>query len=224
MVAWIVIGACGCTNNNTEADRESCGVGASCATTGSTVATTIATTSTSIAPTTTVPESTAAAAPAGIVRPSVESDRCEPLAAREFADATRDLHLFAAPVTDPTPIQIIGDPIGGPTVPFALVQRYPRQAFAPGSETIAIHGWSVAVTVYDNGNGDARWNLTDGTEGYLRSRGLDRDAVIGIIASLTPRDPTAEIPGFDYVPDPSTTSKLELVAEHMSGGVRGGGT
>jgi hypothetical protein len=174
--------------------------------------------------TTTVPQPASTALAGEIVRPMVDPNLCAPIAANGDGDetgSTFDLHLFAWPTTASSfPIQIIGDPASGPTGPFALLQRYPEQVALSQRSTIAINDWNVALTVGENGNGTAVWNLPDGSQGYLRSRGLDRDALIGIISSLTPRDPSAAIPGFDYAP---VSSKLQLVVEHLNTHVFGRG-
>ena len=179
----------------------------------------------SVAPTlTTVPVPTSTPGMGNLVRPSVDPTLCTPLAAIGDGDeivTTRDLHLFAWPTTATSfPIQIIGDPVGGPTAPFALLQRYPDQGVRLGSD-ITINTWDVSLNVYDHGNGDARWALPDGGTGYLRSRGLDRDALIAIISSLTTREATAAIPGFDYSPGPTVPPTLQLLVEHLNTGVFG---
>ena len=162
-----------------------------------------------------------------LVRPTVDPTLCAPLAANgDGAEigSTFDLHLFAWPTTASSfPIQIIGDPDGGPAAPFALLQRYPDQGIVRLGSDITINSWDVSVNVYDNGNGDARWPLPDGGMGYLRSRGLDRDALIAVISSLTPRAASAAIPGFDYSPAQTVPSTLKLLVEHLNTGVFGRG-
>ena len=135
--------------------------------------------------------------------------------------STLDLHLFARPTAGPFSIQIIGDPAAGPAGPFALVQRYADQLNRPQRQTTDVNGWKVGVNVFDNGNGAAVWNLPDGGQGYVRSRGLDRDTLVGIVASLTTRDSGAAIPGFDYLPDPTASPALQLLAEHLNTDVQG---
>jgi hypothetical protein len=177
--------------------------------------------------TTTVPQPASTVSVGNIVRPIVDSNLCAPLAANGDGDetgSTFDLHLFAWPTTASSfPIQIIGDPASGPTGPFALLQRYPEQVEISQRSTIKIGDWNVALSVIGNGNGTVLWNIPDGSQGYLRSRGLDRDALIGIISSLTARDPSAAIPGFDYVPAPTVPPTLQLLVEHLNTGVYGRG-
>jgi hypothetical protein len=161
-----------------------------------------------------------------LVRPFVDPDICAPLSAHgdgDTAGSTFDLHLFAWPTTASSfPIQIIGDPNGGPTAPFALVQRYPDQTdLGPRSTVTMINEWEVSLRVFSNGNGDARWPLPDGGQGYVRSRGLDSEALVAIISSLTTRDTSSAIPGFDYTPRPTVPPTLQLLVEHLNTGVYG---
>jgi hypothetical protein len=180
-----------------------------------------------------VPATNAAVEPTAsngdLLRPFVDSTICAPLTASGDGTATGstfDLHLFGWPTSAPSfPIQIVGDPNGGPTAPFALVQRYPDQTDSGVRPTIRINDWDVALQVGPNDHGvitgDARWKLADGGEGYVRSRGIDRDTLISIIASLTPRDAGAPIPGFEYSPPPSLGPALQLIVEHLNTGVYG---
>ena len=167
-----------------------------------------------------VPVPTSTLGMGNLLRPSVDPTLCAPLAVIGDGDAigsTFDLHLFAWPTTATSfPIQIIGDPVGGPTAPFALLQRFPDQGDLGHGSIVTINNWDIALNVFDNGNGDARWTLPDGGQAYLRSRGLDRDALIAIISSLTPREASAPIPGFDYSPAPTVPPTLQLLVEHLN--------
>lgn len=166
------------------------------------------------------------ASPAALTRPILDPDVCTPLTASEFLRTdidTGDLTLFARPSEFPFPIQVIGDPDDGEEKPFALVLRYVDRDDGPTSdeETLDIGGSTFRIATYDNGNGQATWKLSDGSQGYLRSRGLDRDQIAGIAGRLTPRAGDAELPGFDVAPDASTPTAsgeptLELVAEQMN--------
>jgi hypothetical protein len=199
--------------------------------TPATVATPVATSTTvtsdsSLAATgTIVPEPTSTPGMGNLLRPSVDPTLCAPLAATGDGDeigSTFDLKLFAWPTKATSfPIQIIGDPVGGPTAPFALLQRYPDQGDLGHGPIVTINNWDVSLNVYNNGNGDARWALPDGGQGYLRSRGLDREALVAIISSLTAREAGAAIPGFDYAPGPAVPSTLQLLVEHLNTGVYG---
>lgn len=176
------------------------------------------TTTPAVAPSTT----TTLAEPAKITRPATDPSSCEPQSAREghFSDDT--LNLFANSREAPIPIQIIGDPEGPPFVAFALVERFFTSDFVGGggSETVEINGNQVRLGTFPNGNGNARWTLPDGSIAYLRSRGLDVAALKDIVGRLSPRDPAAAIPGFDF--DDSTGARqFALLAEHLNTGVRG---
>jgi len=173
------------------------------------------TTATTTAPSTTEPAATS------ITRPIVDPAVCEPISASNGAPSglPRDpasnlpLTLFARPSELPVPIQIIGESVDGEAKPFALVQRYfdgTRQRISSDS----INGTDVFVRTYDNGNGEAEWTLADGSIGYLRSRGLDREQLMSIVGQLTPRAADASIPGFDY--GNSGPEGLSLVAEQLN--------
>jgi hypothetical protein len=161
----------------------------------------------------------------GLLRPFIDPNLCAPLAVTGDGDSTGstfDLHLFAWPTKASSfPIQIIGDANGGPTAPFALLQRYPDQGDLSQGQAVTINDWEVSLNVYSNGNGDGRWGLPDGGMGYLRSRGLDRDSLVAIISSLTAREANAAIPGFDYSPGPIVPATLQLLVEHLNTGVYG---
>jgi hypothetical protein len=165
-------------------------------------------------------EPPATAVPAGFERPIIDPDVCAPRAAWESGPITTDnFTLFARPSELPVPIQIIGDTDAGESKPFALVQRYfgePDNYAGSASETVQINGTPVRVGAYPSGNGEALWVLADGSEAYLRSRGLGRDEILRIVSGLDPRANDAGIPGFDYTPHPSDVGTLELVAEQMN--------
>jgi hypothetical protein len=162
--------------------------------------------------------------PQPIVRPYVDPTICNSLAATESTFSNHTWVPFARSSAEPVPIQAIGDPAPGPTGPFAVVLRYPTQDRADQvSEPVIINAWSVGIRTFENGNGEAVWNLSDGTQGYLRSRGLDTTALTAIIASLTPRDRSAPIPGFDYAGPPTGSARLQLLTEHLNTGLNGSG-
>jgi hypothetical protein len=157
-----------------------------------------------------------------IVRPYLDPAICKPLAATESAYSDYTWVPFARPSAEPLPILAIGDPASGPTGPFAVVLRYPTQDHANQvSDPAIINGWAVGIHTFENGNGEAVWNLSDGTQGYLRSRGLDTTALAAIVARLTPRDRSAPVAGFDYAGPPNRPAHLELIAEHLNTGLSG---
>jgi hypothetical protein len=165
-----------------------------------------------------------ATSPQPIVRPYVDPTVCNPLAATESTFSDHTWVPFARPSAAPLPIQAIGDPASGPAGPFAVVLRYHTQDRADQvSDPVIINGWAVGIRTFENGNGEAVWNLSDGTQGYLRSRGLDATALASIVARLTLRDRSAPVPGFDFASSPNGPPRLELLAEHLSTGLIGSG-
>ncbi len=183
-------------------------------------------------PPTTTPDPTTAAAPpitepptvASIRRPIVDPTVCTPISATSGGRSglPRDpgsslpFTLFARPSEFPVPIQIIADPVDGQAKPFALVQRYVdrERQWISSDNTESINGIDVFIGTYDSGNGEAEWTLPDGSMGYLRSRGFDREQLVSILTRLTPRPADAPIPGFDYGAD--GPDGLELVAEQLN--------
>ena len=168
---------------------------------GSDASTTLTTTAT---PDATVPIES------GIVRPYVDPARCRPENVARYGIDDGTLRLFAGPREAPIPIQIIGDPVDGPTKPFAVVERF----FGP----VTIVAPTVAE-VYENGNGVATWTLPDGSTAYLRSRGLSQDELLDVIGRLSPRDRDAAVPGFDY--QANADNRLQLVEEGLNTHVTG---
>ena len=130
---------------------------------------------------------------------------------------------FARGIPEGAPVQVIADPSQGAAGPFAVVLRdYQPSRTAGTGEATEIDG-KVFVNVYDAldgsgdiGNGEAVWNLSDGSQGYLRSRGLDRDDIESIVANLRPRPPDHPIPGFDYDTGATQPAQLTLVAEQTT--------
>ncbi len=97
------------------------------------------------------------------------------------------LTLFARSSAEAVPIQIIASQANGPAGPFAVVQRFFDGNRTPsGVDPLVIGETKVLVSVFDNGNVEASWSLDDGSQGYLRSRGLSREAVVEIVAGLSP--------------------------------------
>jgi hypothetical protein len=154
---------------------------------------------------------------ANITRPVTEPSTCDPVSAREtFAEG---LTLFARPSTNPVPIQVVADPVDGLVGQFAVVQRFfGDDRRATGDEPVDIGGTTLWISLSDNGNGVAEWDVGDGSFGYVRSRGLDRSALVELLGALEPRAATASIPGFEYAPG---TGGRELLHEQMNTEVAG---
>lgn len=140
-------------------------------------------------------------------------------------------NLFARGLEVGMPMHAVGDPTEGAAGPFALVLRYfePRQP-ARGTETVRIDGIDIHVSVYDDldspteiGNGQVEWDLPDGSQGYIRSRGLGRDDLLSIVANLTPRAADAAMPGFDYDASGTQPERLSLLVEGTNDALGGFG-
>lgn len=152
-----------------------------------------------------------------ISRPYLDPSICTATAAWEtrFVDHTVD-HLFWIRTEEPISLQVVGDPALGTAGPFAMLLRYPVQLGEVAQrELTTISGWTVGVIMSPNGNGDALWDLPDGGQGYLRSRDLTLEEIVGVIASLESRPSDAAIPGFDV----AASAALPLLAEHMNSGI-----
>jgi hypothetical protein len=124
--------------------------------------------------------------PEGIMRPVFPPEVCDATFARgNGLPLTDDVTFFARPSDNPIAIQIIGTKETTPAEPFAWVQR----SFGDNRDVRELR-------VLDNGNGDASWDVGDGSQGYIRTRGLDEAQVREIMNALTPMPADAEFPGF----------------------------
>jgi hypothetical protein len=177
--------------------------------------------------TTTLPADTSpptTIAPQPLLRPIIDPAICAPIFAREGPtfEPIGPLTLFMRPSEFPVPIQIIGNADQGAVGPFAIVLRYLDNTRALVGDLVDVNGVAVGVATYPNGNGEATWNLPDGGQGYLRSRGLSREEIIAVLTTLTPRSADVPIPGFDYGDAGPPT--LELLHEQMNTEVSEGST
>jgi hypothetical protein len=155
-------------------------------------------------------------------RPYVDPSVCEPVAATEGAFDDLELTPFWIWTDEPIAIQVLGDPALGPIGPFAVLLRYPEQiAEMNGRHIETVNDWPVAIVTSPNGNGDALWQLPDGSEAYLRTRDLDRTQIVAIVEQLQPRAADAPIPGFDFGRGSAATGEIEMLAEHMNSGLQG---
>lgn len=171
---------------------------------------------TTITPTTstTATTTTSDASPtdvASITRPVTDASVCVPDSARDsFAEG---LTLFARPSSNPVPIQIVADPDDRLVGSFAVIQRYFGDGRTPtGAEQVDIGGTTFWIGLYENGNGAAEWDVGDGSLGYVRTRGFDRDALLAVLGTLTPREATDAIPGFEFTP----VEGFELLHEQLN--------
>ena len=163
-------------------------------------------------PTALPPPTTAGLDPDVITRPYLDPARCGNGSKGEYVSTDITYVPFALGVPSPIPLQVLAAPTDGVAKPFAVLLRL----FGTGRDfsndhPVLINGVVVYVDVLSNGNGTAAWTLPDGSTGYLRSRGLDQAAIESVVARLSPRDPSAPIPGFDVAP---ATDGSELVLLH----------
>ncbi len=178
---------------------------------------TVPATITSTTPSTTTPPPTTASptptttsvpAPMALTRPYVDPSVCEPVAAIEGTFDDLKLTPFWIWTEEPIAIQVLGDPALGPIGPFAVLLRYPEQiAEMSGRDIETVNDWRVAIVASPNGNGDALWQLPDGSEAYLRTRDLDRTQIVAVIEQLQPRAADAPIPGLTSVAAPGRRAR-----------------
>ena len=147
------------------------------------------------------------------IAPFVDADVCTTSSSTARSSASTDLVPFAGSAVPPISIQVIGSPPpAGAAEPFAVILRYSPAPRGVGADTRRIGDWDVALATGANGNGEARWNLPDGTQGYVRSRGLDETALVDIVERLSARNLGAGVPGFG-VDDRAAPSGLRLVVD-----------
>ena len=188
--------------------------------TASTTASPETTTSVSDGPSTSVPVT--ASTIEALVRPIVDPEVCESFAAieGEFGGQTVDPGVpprpyFARPSEQPVPILILATPTDGPAGGFAFIQRFfDRDDLPIGYVSVIIGDTEFLVRVFENGNGEVGWMLEDGSQGYLRSRGLSDDELVEIVSALSPRSSDAAVPGFDY--RQPADSELEVIVDKLN--------
>ena len=165
-----------------------------------------------------------ASAELAVSRPSVDPTLCAPLAAKEWEVHDLMMRPFAVHSESPVAMQVVANAIAGPTGPLALLLRYrDRPLGASGSDLIQINDWQVQLLMVPNGNADARWNLPEGGQAYLRARDLDRDTIIALIGGLQPRPHDAGLPGFDLEAAPGTQPDLAILHEDTNMSLDGRG-
>ncbi len=150
-----------------------------------------------------------------IVRPVVNSTICVAYSADEqtLKLDEQPLTLFARPSAEPVPVLVVATQTDGPAGPFALIQRFfDRDDTPAGNDPTVISDADVFVSMFDNGNAEATWTLADGSQGYLRARGLDREAIIEIVSALSPRPIADPVPGFDF----RSSDELDVVVDQLN--------
>lgn len=157
-----------------------------------------------------------------IIRPYINPSACADgsKAIYNAQPAVSPYFPFAQSEEAPIPIQIIASPSRSYAGSYAVVLRYfATDNIRSDGDAFDINGATVHLATVGNGNGNgnghATWNLPDGSTAYMRTRGLDRDAIVAIVGGLMPRDRTAALPGFDYLPA-AATAGFSLVAEGLN--------
>jgi hypothetical protein len=185
-------------------------------TTTSQVTTTAPTTIRTADGTTTTVES-----PVVITRPFVDPAVCGSGGVSAFRSQDVTIYPFAVGREQPIPLQVLAQRSDGVAMPFAVVLRFSADRRDLSEDhPVLINGVKVGITVFANGNGAAAWTLPDGTKAYMRARGLDEAAIVGLVTRLTPRDLGAAVPGFDLQPSIEPNA-LVLLHEHLNTGLSG---
>ncbi len=213
VICVAMLGVAGCTGSEGASSTSS-------SATSSTAASPEATTSVSDGTSSSVP--LAASAIEALVRPIVDPEVCESFAAieGEFGGQIVDPDgsprtFFARPSEQPVPILILATPTDGPAGGFAFIQRFFDGDDLPTNAASVIVGETeFLVRALDNGNGEVGWMLEDGSQGYLRSRGLGHDELVEIVSALSPRSSDAIVPGFDY--RQPADSELEVMVDQLN--------
>ena len=171
---------------------------------------------------TTTKETTTTVGSANVItRPYVDPAVCGAGAMSAFRVEDFTLFPFALGREQPIPLQVLATTSDGVAKPFAVVIRLSASSRDVSEDHhVHINGTEVGITVFANGNAAAAWKLPDGTKAYMRARDLDEAALITLVTRLTPRDPSAPIPGFDLQAS-SDPNALVLLHEHLNTGLTG---
>ena len=192
------------------------------ATTAAATTTAATTTTTTIATTTTMDRTATTVGTVNVItRPYVDPVVCGSgaVSASQLTDVT--VFPFAVGRLQPIPLQVLASSSDGVAKPFAVVLRFTSSSRSFREDHyVDINGTAAGITMSANGNAAVTWVLHDGTRAYMRSRGLDEAALVGLVTRLTPRDPGALIPGFDLQPS-ADPNALVLLHEHLNTGLSG---
>ncbi len=150
-----------------------------------------------------------------LTRPIITLDGCTPSRASASHESEA---LFAWPSPKRT-VQVLADPARGATGSYAIVERFFANTRGHGAGSpVDINGRQADVYVGVYGQGAVEWTLTDGSEGYIRTRGFDRPGLVALARALRPRRVQSLVAGFDLVaPAPD---RLAIVGE-TAGAVQG---
>ena len=165
----------------------------------------------------TTPTTTDAAA--DITRPYVDPATCASGLRRATAVQDETYFPFAITREAPIPLQVLAEPVDGIAKPYAVIVRlFDSQRDFTVADPVLINGATVNISTFSGGQLMAAWTLPDNSTAYVRSRGLDRDALVALIERLVPRSRTAPIPGFDLSPS-AGTDRFGLLHESLNTGL-----
>jgi hypothetical protein len=126
--------------------------------------------------------------------------------------------LFAWPSPKRT-VQVLADPARGAAGPYAIVERFFADTRGHGvGSPVDINGRQADVYVGVYGQGAVEWTLSDGSEGYIRTRGFDRAELVALARALRPRRVQLPVAGFDL--SSPAPGRLAIVGE-TAGTVQG---
>ncbi len=185
---------------------------------------------TTVEATTTAPTATAVTtttdAPAAdsLTMPIIDLPGCSLTFARDSAGGVEIRNPFARSSTQPVAFQVVGDPGGSMTQPFAIVQRFfADQRVVTGTTAgVDINGHDGRLSWNETkGRGILQWIADDGSEAYVRSDSLSQDELITLARGLVARPADAAVPGFDL--DPATMAGWMILGEWYGPVVSGPG-
>lgn len=151
-----------------------------------------------------------------ISRPYINPSTCASGLRRATVVHDETYFPFAITREAPIPLQVLAQPVDGIAMPFAVVVRlFDSQRDFTVADPTLINGAEVNISTFSGGQLMAAWTLPDDSTAYVRSRGLDREALVALISRLVPRARTASIPGFDLSPS-AGTDRIGLLHESLN--------
>lgn len=136
-----------------------------------------------------------------LTRPVLDVDGCGPTWADERIDIARSgAYLWIT--ADHLPIQVFVSNGGSLADRYAVaVRSFASPRFSPANANTAVNGLPAQVTFAGDTWGELIWQLSDGSEAYLRTSTMSSNELIDLASSLSPRPVLAQIPAFDIQSD-----------------------
>jgi hypothetical protein len=161
---------------------------------GTVVTTNQPSTDSSVAPSTTAVAATTP--PPAVPAALLAVDGCPTISATDLR-TTGSAELFSRATPDGLAVQAVATP-AGVEGPYAAVLRYRSETRNPTfGDRVDVNGREARLFIGPAGQGQISWILEDGSEAYLRSRGLTADQLLAIANALAPRPTDAAVVGFD---------------------------